>query len=322
MKKIMFSAAAAAIALVGCIEKTGETPVESGDEVMMTFTVPQLATKASGTSSDDVVNDLQIFVFGGSGILEAYKQASSSSLSMTCTTGSKQIVAVVNAPALTQVKTLTDLREQTSRLADNDVSSLIMDGITSTVLTAASGTVPINVYRHAARVAVSKIETAFELEQHRSMAFKVHSIYLINVAGDRKYLEAGTPSQWWNEGDYDEQSPALLYEDMNDTLIADSEPYMTEHYFYCYPNPVVADSQADPWTPRHTRLVVEASLDNARYFYPVTLPVLESNKKYDVTLKITRPGSTDADTPVTKDEASFRVSVQPWQDGADVNETI
>ena len=79
-------------------------------------------------------------------------------------------------------------------------------------------------------------------------------------------------------------------------------------YFNAYPNLNSADDQV-----ADTRLVVEATLDGRKYYYPVTMPKMESNKSYEISeLKITRPGSDDPDKPIEIVDQDFKITVNPW----------
>lgn len=98
--------------------------------------------------------------------------------------------------------------------------------------------------------------------------------------------------------------------------------YSVKHHFYGYPNPVATDANAGSWTPRKTRLVVEATLGGEVCYYPVTLDKMQRNTEYIINLTVTRLGSPDPDTPVTTGEASFTVEVKDWVDGGTINETI
>ena len=102
---------------------------------------------------------------------------------------------------------------------------------------------------------------------------------------------------------------------MNDVLVTMPKPYTTRNVFYCYANNAPEDSFSPMWSPRNTRLVVEALLGEQKYYYPVTLPALEANKKYDVTLSITRPGVESPDAMVDKYTSVFSIVAQDWDEG-------
>jgi hypothetical protein len=59
--------------------------------------------------------------------------------------------------------------------------------------------------------------------------------------------------------------------------------------------------------------VVKATLGTDVYYYPITLPALESNKSYEIEeLILTRPGSDDPDKPVSIQECTFQINVLGW----------
>ena len=74
MKKTLFYAAVAALALIGCSEKDVE-PVKmqkEAAEFTLNVSVPVTATKSGETVDDSAVEDVQILVFDDDGLLEAY----------------------------------------------------------------------------------------------------------------------------------------------------------------------------------------------------------------------------------------------------------
>ena len=198
----MFYAAFAAIALVGCNEKNIK-PVEvpSGDKVQLTVNLPENLTKLTGVPTDSKINDVQIFVFDRNGLYETSSHGNASTISLTCTTGEKHLVALVNAPLEESVSNLEDLRLRTSDLSSCSAGNLVMSGETPVELTA-STTVTMEVTRLAAKVALESVVTAFENEVHRNLPFEVKAVYLVNVAGDRSYLKENAPTKWYNKGAY------------------------------------------------------------------------------------------------------------------------
>lgn len=311
MKKLCF-AALAALAFVGCNEKNVEpAEVLDGEKIQLTVKIPGNVTRVTGTPSDAQINDLQIFVFDRNGIYETSSQGSGSALSLTCTSGEKKIVALVNAPLVTGVGNIAELRSKTSDLKDCAAGNIVMAGEITQQLTASS-TVTMQVERLAARIGVSRITADFALEQHKQLPFEVKAIYLINVAGNKAYLGEGDPTVWYNESGYvPETSPLFLHDYVTAGQIADGGTYDTSHYFYCYPNA----------TATKTRLVVEAKAGEYTYYYPVTLDAVEANTSYDYNLTITRLGSDSPDVPVEEGAVTFTVTVKDWVE-QNVSETI
>lgn len=312
-KKLYFAAFVAALAIIGCSEKNvgPAAGVEGGEKVKLTVNLPDLASKAVGEPSDAAVNDVQIFVFDKYGVYETSGTASGASVSLTCTTGEKHLVALVNAPQEPVAGTITELRQRRSDLKDCSVGSLVMSGETSVVLKA-SGSVNMSVTRLASRVKLLDVKPDFQLPQHQQLSFEVTAVYMINVAGDRAYLAEGDPTKWYNEAVYDAStSPSFLYDAVSDGAVQPGATYSADHYFYCYPNATATD----------TRLVVEAKVGGNTYYYPVTLDMLEQNHSYSCTLTVTRLGSDDPDVPVEDGAMNFTVEVDEWVETS-VSETI
>lgn len=304
-KRLYLAALLAAFGLVGCNEKNvdlSSDELPSGEKIQLTVKLPLSATKVTGPASDDQVGDIQVFVFDKNGVYETSSSGSGSTLSLTCTTGEKQIVALVNAPKESGVKNISELRARTADLTDCSESSIIMAGEVTKVLEASS-TITMTVERIAAKVAVDKVKTDFALEQHKELDFEIRSIYLINVAGERAYLTDNTPSLWYNEGEHiAATAPSFLHDDVTAGTIVNGSTYDTEHYFYCYPNATVTK----------TRLVVEAQIGSYVYYYPVTLDKVEPNTAYTYSLTITRLGSDSPDKPVEDGAVQFNVTVKDW----------
>ena len=302
------------IMAASCVKETADS-----EKVFVEISVPHLATKSvEGTSDENAVNDLQVFIFDQGGFLEAYGHADGTSLSLTCVPGVKEVVALVNERQLTDITTIAELKENTSYLKDNSRGSLVMEGI-DTVNLVASSSLPITVRREAARISVEEIAVDFELEQHNSLTFQIKSIFLMNVAGDRKYLNPGNPSIWYNKTSREADAPEVASVDLSDAYASKISPYNVVHNLYCYPNPLASDSNEEV---KHTKLVVEAELGGKRYYYPLELSDLKSNTSYAVKLLITRPGVSQPDQMIDSQTASFRLYVLPWYTGASYNEII
>lgn len=95
------------------------------------------------------------------------------------------------------------------------------------------------------------------------------------------------------------------------------------------------------WTPRLSKMVIEATLDGKKVYYAIPLAVmaapkagmpaypsgtitagLQSNYSYDLEeVVLTRPGSTDPDTPVELSELNLTITINPWNIQAIQTET-
>ena len=300
----------AAIAICGCARMEQGTAPVSGEMVELSFRVPsQKMTKVSGTVAEDIVNDLQVFVFGLDGQLHAYGHAQSDELTMTCSTGDKHVAALVNAPLADTIADEVTLRNLLSSFSDNSTENFVMSGIKD-MLIDKTGEITIPVDRLVSKVVLNSIKNDFEFVQHQKMDFEIKSIFLTNAAKDRKYFSSSRPSGWYNKDISDmseliSQAGAMMYDAFEPVTLEYGSTREFGRYLYCYPNPL--EDGMDP-----TCLVIEAELDGNLYYYPVKLPSMESNKCYSVTLTICRPGSVTPDEPVEKEDAYFNVEVKPW----------
>ncbi len=319
MKKVLISMAAAAAALctISCNKDNvasdvmPEMPEVAGERSELTVSLGKTAlTKATEASKGDevTVNSLQVFVFRGDA-LDAYINVSASTATLSCTSGAREVYAVVNAPSLAAYNTKTTLLAATSDLANNvytdsDTEKLgfVMIGKTDVTLPQTEA-VNIDVNRLVSRVTLKKITRNFTSTALQTASFNVDKVYLINVAGDINYGLTEDPTTWYNEAKHESKLATLTYT-APDQSISNTESYTTPTYLYCYPN----SGESTP-----TRLVVEATIGTSKYYYPITLPALESNKTYEISeLIITRPGSDDPNVPVSFSDCTFEITVQPW----------
>ena len=279
---------------------------------------------SNSTSSEAKVNSLQIFVFNGEQ-LDGYGSSSGSlTATVSCTAGTRDIWAVVNAPSLSSVSTKTQLLATVSNLAA-EISNFQMIGSKSETLQK-DGNVKITVDRFAARVVLKGIKNALT-NSAQAAAFKVLSVYLTNVAGDVDFGHSSsyTVSKWYNRRGYQSANNlgSFTYDAVNKT-IASGASDTEAHYFYSMPNGNAA-AIGGPWTPRAARLVIKAEIAGIVYDYPITLPALESNKSYEISLvTITRLGNPDdgnepnnnddidEEKPVVGFDQGFEITVNPW----------
>lgn len=315
MKRILIFAATLA-ATVACnkdlpVQQDNQTlPQEetARHELTVKVTGHSLATRATTVTGEATVNDLQVFVFRkGMNELDAYGSArSATQLSISCTTGEKDVIAIVNAPDMKEVATKDALLAKVSELSGNSLANFEMIGSTTASVPAESG-ITIAVDRLAARVVIRKITRDFSSPALQGVDFTIDAIYLVNAAGDLNYGRTDAPSKWYNIAKNKNEQAALLV-DTPAAAVANKESHATAHHFYAYPNLNSADDEiAD------TRLVVETTLDGRKYYYPINMPKMDSNKSYEISeLRITRPGSDDPDKPIEIVDQDFKITVNDW----------
>ena len=194
MRKIAFLAAVAAtLCTVACnkdfsrnagIENNSEpVKVETGELKISIVGSDSHATKAISSSSEtdfSAVKDLQIFVFDGD-LLDVYtKVTDATSATLTCRQGTKKVFALVNAPALSNIKSLSQLKGVTTNLSDN-TNQFVMVGSKDGVVVPSIDPIEIEVKRVVSRVALKKITVAFTNSAYPGIGAKVKKIFLCNV---------------------------------------------------------------------------------------------------------------------------------------------
>ena len=308
MKKSIFAFAAALAALVAC-NKNDVAPMQPQNQESLvpcelTVGICGAMTKATAVSADNEakVNNLQVFVFRGDD-LDAYASVDNSQeLTLSCTAGDRVVYALVNAPDYSAVPGKAALLDKVSELSANSLTNFEMVGSKSVTLPQ-SEKVSIDVNRIASRVVLKKITRSFTSEALQALNFKVDAIYLINVAGNTSYDLSAAPAKWYNVAENKNELASLLY-DAPASLITNGQSYSTAHTFYAYPNDLATNT---------TRLVIETTLGETKYYYPINLPEMAANKSYEIEeVKITRPGSDNPDEPVSFADATFSINVIDW----------
>ena len=308
MKKSIFAFAAALAALVAC-NKNDVAPMQPQSQESLvpcelTVGICRAMTKATAVSADNEakVNNLQVFVFRGDD-LDAYASVDNAQeLTLSCTAGDRVVYALVNAPDYSAVPGKAALLAKVSELSANSLTNFEMVGSKSVTLPQ-SEKVSIDVNRIASRVVLKKITRSFTSEALQALNFKVDAIYLINVAGNTSYDLSAAPAKWYNVAENKNELASLLY-DAPASLITNGQSYSTAHTFYAYPNDLATNT---------TRLVIETTLGETKYYYPINLPEMAANKSYEIEeVKITRPGSDNPDEPVSFADATFSINVIDW----------
>ena len=308
MKKSIFAFAAALAALVAC-NKNEATPMQPQNQESLvpcelTVGICGSMTRATAVTKENEakVNNLQVFVFRGDD-LDAYASVDNAQeLTLSCTAGDRVVYALVNAPDYSAVPGKAALLAKVSELSANSLSNFEMVGSKSVTLPQ-SEKVSIDVNRIASRVVLKKITRNFTSEALQALNFKVDAIYLINVAGNTSYDLSAAPAKWYNVAENKDEVASLLY-DAPASLITNGQSYSTAHTFYAYPNDLATNT---------TRLVIETTLGETKYYYPINLPEMAANKSYEIEeVKITRPGSDNPDEPVSFADATFSINVIDW----------
>ena len=272
---------------------------------------------SNGDDSEARVNTLQVFVFNGND-RDGYAHADgASAVDVVCSAGYREVWAVVNGEDLSGVTTKRALLACVATLSDRQ-DCFVMEGHTALTLEPDSG-IRVQVCRLAARVVLKGIRNVFRYSAQAD-AFHLDAVYLVNASGDLDYGRSVdyAVTRWYNRKGYEpENSITGITYDVIDADVACDATYGTVHFLYAMPNSY-APFIGGVWTPRRSLLVVRATIAGVAMSYPIVLPVLESNKSYEISLlSISRPGNPDSDNdgqerPIMGIEEGFQVSVTDW----------
>lgn len=326
-----------ALALVSCNKMTDDRAVgETSGECCLTVNLDGTFTKAVGqtTAAEDAINNVSIFVFrtdtGSKLDADSYQTISPAnthagttplSLTLKCTVGSRRIYVLANtAKDFTEtVKCEADLLAQSTLLTENGLTNFFMMGSKTVAITGTECRVDIELSRLVSSVRLEKITNLMEAKAYRADGlFTVDKIYLTNVVGkagfDRSaFSPASLSSEYWLAKLNAENNP-LIYEGSVGAAVnyGESKANSVAHTFYAFPNDC-ALSESKIWSQRSTMLVIEATLDGVKYYYPVAVGPLEANKQYIITnFTVRRPGSDNPWDCVHKADATIDIKVAPW----------
>ena len=301
------------LAAVSCSE-AAETVRKTETLTVTLPSPPKSATRALGDRgwSERAVSSLQVMAFSESGLIEDYGRSGGSGVTLKCTPGSKQIWAFVNAPDMSGIASLSGLGQRSIRLSDNTPVSLVMSGWKGVVVRGSSRDT-VTVSRLCAKVSVKGITKAFSSPVLQSKAFVVNKIYMTNVPGSRPVQEEeGGEPEWLNKMGYQGDCDALLCDIVGEQV---DDVYSEEHTFYVFPNSKSPDIRGGSWSPRGTRLVIDASIDSERCFYVLDIPDIEANHSYTFSnITITRRGSDDEESATSPKNVRYTLEVTPWED--------
>ncbi len=294
----------------------------------VTATTVKTRGHETGSPADIRIDNVQVFVFrntGGAdnGILDASGSASGTTVDLSCTFGPKIVYAVTNAPLITNVSTVNELKAVVTNLSDNLRENLItekfvMVGRVEKNMDFINPTLSVEVTRRVSKVVLETVYFDMSSAYYQNSDIVFRKAYLTNAVTVAHLDEAYTPvaADYVNKGFYSSTSvDHLLYYDVNEEIEPDYLKYTSAITFYAYPNPSTGnDTSMNPWTIRRTRLVIECSFNSEIFYYPIDLPALEANTCYTIErVTITRPGGKDPNKPIEFGDLTYNLTITDWE---------
>ena len=163
------------------------------------------------------------------------------------------------------------------------------------------------------RVRLDKLEVDFTGRPYAREELTDIKVYLINVSGRCGILdkEASPPTEIVNCGRYD---PALTSLMAHPELLGGT--FGTQgSTMYCYPCRGEEGVAGRPVT----RLVVEGKIRGNTYYYPIDIAggTVERGISYNYSLRITRTGGTDPDSPLKSGTVDIHLETDDWNENED-----
>lgn len=300
---------------VSCTKQDAFT-TNPAEKVSMSISLLQDGQTKAADNIQTVIEQSQIIVFDVNGAAEAYGRTSGEeSATLNVSIGTKTIWAISNSGQdFSDIRRLSDLEERDILLEENSDELMVMSGSISYVVAKSVNKATVTVSRYLAKVILDKISLDLTSIAMRDKEFVIRSVYLTNCAGSKRVLGTGnTIVRWYNQlGHYDTQMDRMLFCNVNKRL--ENQSSLDERlYFYILPNPYSNTTLTPTWSLRKSMIVVEATIDGIPCYYPVWIPMVESNQVYEITnFTITKSGSKNPYTPVTGEDGDVSVTGADW----------
>lgn len=319
------------------------------DVCVSTFPGTKTSGSVERMQAEKKIRNIQVFVFNKDGEIDncrRYVTGGNDSGTWTmpepleCTTGTKDIWVVANARTdytnNASIVNIAKLKEQTVRLeeidTDGTVSDLVMvghaDDVAFSASNGASFSTEVVVSRLTCAVVLEKVQNLFQNANYRDKV-SLTGVFLMQVPGIQRIdgsilaSDTGYDYSFW----YARHSNAIGTGWLSDSFAevsvpyGESKAYNTPHTFYSFANDYGFEIDGDPSgavlndgtdSKSSSYLVVEAKVNGKKYYYPVVLPKLYANKKYNVSLTVAHLGSSNPWEKVSFTDFCPSISVVDW----------
>lgn len=337
MKKFFSILALAGAVLVSCNkemnpQQPGVNPGEKLEVIVglsnVDLTVTETKADLTASAAEKKVDDAYVLVYGSNGNLVDYKAWSGSSVKFALEAGTYKFYAIINTGATSMPATVSALNALNGTLKA-DLSGFTMLGYTEKSIATGNETFSITAKRLATKVVFENLVVNFSSSSLQAAGMTVNAVYLTNAVGEMSFASYlggsfSAPSLWYNKMKYESgDCNAYLYAGNLNLQAAHGSTKALNKTFYTYPNETASDVHNGTWGARKTRLVIEATVNGSKCYYPFTFDTLESNKVYTVkSITVTRKGVTNPDDVWNSDEVSGNVTVDDWTNGGEYTEEM
>jgi hypothetical protein len=272
------------------------------------------------------INSVQLYIFNNEGDLLQRITGIGGEYKVILSDGCCTFYCFVNAPELPVAPSSSEeLLKCESFLWNNSRGSFQMSG-SATADIDSDMELEIVVQRMVAKVECI-VRTEFGNSHLAEMPFTLHRIYLTNVTGKNNYaLTAmqGDEGLWYNKMEYQQSScDNLICGSLIDRRMNNKDSLAIDDSLYPYPNSSTDCFDLTTWSARKTRLVIEATLGEKLWYYPVTLEETISNTHYLYDITITREGVSHPEEPVTEPGALItKIKINEWNEGGEIDDDV
>lgn len=286
------------------------------ERVNVQFTVQDAETKAGPADKENAIGSLDIFVIRkADDLVCAHERSSGSNVFVRIPKDiTVRYIIYANLPeaSLDGVLTGTGLDAAIAKLSTVTSCGFPMRYADEAVFSA-DVTKEVSLERLMSKVSVKGITCQFMDTYLGNTPATLNAIWLINAAGSSRWdATADSSASWYNarveDTSLESSVRPYLRVDLSKTVTS-SATDDTEYCLYAFPN-TYSEASA-PYGP--TRLVIDMTIAGTRYYYPITLPVMQPNRNYiirKVTLRFT--GSTNPNEKVELVDIDFLLSILPW----------
>ena len=258
---------------------------------------------------------LDLFFFNDDALktLDSYQRfenAESGVLDGASRTGDKIVACIANLDAdigsWKDINTLQRLSERMCDLSDDSLERPVMTGLCR-VRAGRDRRAELPLEPLMSQVRLRSLCCDFHARPYKDAVLEDVEVYLVNVNRTMSVFDDGTgtyPSSWLNLGGREDDAPQpFQIGRLSGTVFPDA-------VFACYPNAAEGESLGRP----QTRLVVEATLNGERYWYPISLPAVGRNQQVLMDVTITRTGTSGPDIPADAGAVNCAMKVLPWNE--------
>lgn len=338
MKRLFLLCAVAGIAAVSCnkdmdIQPSQQDAPKEKLEVLVglsnvDLTITETRADLTATSAEKKVDDAYVLVYNASGNLVDYKAWSGSSVKFALEAGNYKFFAIINTGATSMPATVTALNALKGTLKA-DLSGFTMLGSTEKTIATGTEKFSISAKRLASKVVFKDLKVNFSSTSLQAAGMTLNAVYLINAAGEMTFASMlggnlAAPGLWYNQLKYAQNDcDSYLYAGGLNLSAAHGSTKNVNKTFYAYPNGTASDAHGGSWSARKTRLVLEATVDGSKCYYPFTFDTLEPNKIYTVnSITVTRKGVANPDDVWNDNEVSGDLTIDDWTNGGEFSEEM